>query len=99
VVSVVDVVSVLTNSLDAMIIGNKMKIRVKNEDGFELSTICRWLKLLAPDGKMRETDCANIESIFRIVQSIPSRKLSLLNVGWLKLVMRESRNRRSGVGY
>src|SRR5207302_6621057 len=51
-----------------------MKIRVKNEDGFELSTMCRQLKLEALDGKMRETDCANTESIFRIIQSIPSPK-------------------------
>lgn len=51
-----------------------MKIRVKSEDGIELSTICRWLKLEAPDGKMRETDCANTEGIFRIIQSIPSPK-------------------------
>jgi len=51
-----------------------MKIRVKSEDGAELSTFCRQLKLEAPDGKMRETDCANTESIFRIIQSIPSPK-------------------------
>ena len=52
----------------------KMKIRVKEEDGFEPSTICRQLKLLASDGKMRETDCADTEGIFRIIQSIPSPK-------------------------
>jgi hypothetical protein len=51
-----------------------MKPRVKNEDELELSTICRQLKLKAPDGKMRETDCANTESLFRIIQSIPSPK-------------------------
>ena len=37
-------------------------------------TFCRGLKLTAPDGKLRETDCANIEGIFRIIQSIPSLK-------------------------
>jgi hypothetical protein len=47
---------------------------VSEEDKVELSTICRWLKLPAPDGKMRETDCANTEGIFRIIQSIPSPK-------------------------
>ncbi|MDI6739043.1 MAG: BRO family protein, partial [Candidatus Edwardsbacteria bacterium] len=52
----------------------KMKIRVKEEDGFEPSTICRQLKLFAPDGKMRETDCADTEGIFRIIQSVPSPK-------------------------
>jgi prophage antirepressor-like protein len=68
--SVVDVVAALTDSTNANDYWYKMKIRVKDEDGFELSTICRWLKLLAPDGKMRETDCANTEGIF--VSSNPS---------------------------
>ena len=72
--SVVDVVSALTESENPNDYWYKMKIRVKTEDGFELSTICRWLKLEAPDGKMRETDCANTEGIFRIIQSIPSPK-------------------------
>ncbi len=51
-----------------------MKIRVHTDDAFELSTLCRQLKLEAPDGKLRETDCANTEGIFRIIQSIPSPK-------------------------
>lgn len=72
--SVVDVVAVLTDSLDANDYWYKMKIRVKDEEKIELSTICRQLKMLAPDGKMRETDCANTEGIFRIIQSIPSPK-------------------------
>lgn len=70
--SVVDVIEALTDSADPNDYWYKMKIRVKSEDGFELSTICRWLKLEAPDGKMRETDCANTEGLFRIIQSIPS---------------------------
>lgn len=45
-----------------------------NDSEFQLSTICRQLKLEAPDGKMRVTDCANTEGIFRIIQSIPSPK-------------------------
>ncbi|MFH0820236.1 MAG: Bro-N domain-containing protein [Candidatus Peregrinibacteria bacterium] len=72
--SVVDVIEALTDSSDPNDYWYRMKTRVKSEDGFELSTICRWLKLQAPDGKMRETDCANTESIFRIIQSIPSPK-------------------------
>jgi hypothetical protein len=72
--SVVDVVGALTDSVNARDYWFKMKIRVKSEDDIELSTLCRQLKLLAPDGKMRETDCANTESIFRIIQSIPSPK-------------------------
>jgi len=72
--SVVDVVAALTGSANSRDYWFKMKTRVKTEDGFELSTICRQLKLPAPDGKMRETDCANVQGLFRIIQSIPSPK-------------------------
>ena len=72
--SVIDVVEALTDSVNPRDYWFKMKIRVKSEDEIELSTICRQLKLEAPDGKMRETDCANTESVFRIIQSIPSPK-------------------------
>ncbi|MFC1612915.1 Bro-N domain-containing protein [Patescibacteria group bacterium] len=72
--SVVDVVEALTDSVDARDYWYRMKIRVKSEDGIQLSTICRRLKLEASDGKKYETDCANTEGIFRIVQSIPSLK-------------------------
>lgn len=72
--SVTDIVAVLTGSADARDYWYKMKMRVKHDDGIELSTFCRRFKLEAPDGKMRQTDCANTESLFRIVQSIPSPK-------------------------
>lgn len=72
--SVVDVVETLTDSADARDYWYKMKIRVKDEEKTELSTICRRLKLKSADGKKYETDCANTEGIFRIVQSIPSPK-------------------------
>jgi len=72
--SVIDVIETLTDSINPRDYWYKMKIRVKDEDGIELSTICRQLKLLAPDRKMRETDCANTEGMFRIIQSIPSLK-------------------------
>ena len=71
--SVVDVCEVLTESTDAGAYWRKLKQRLK-EEGSEVVTFCHWLKLPAPDGKMRETDCANTESIFRIIQSIPSPK-------------------------
>jgi hypothetical protein len=45
-----------------------------NEDGIQLSTICRQLKLQSSDGKYYDTDCANTEGLFRIIQSIPSPK-------------------------
>jgi hypothetical protein len=72
--SVIDVVEVLTESLNPRDYWFKMKIRVKMEDGFQLSTICRQLKMRAEDGKMRETDAADTETILRIIQSIPSPK-------------------------
>ncbi|MEF3692025.1 MAG: Bro-N domain-containing protein [Candidatus Moraniibacteriota bacterium] len=83
--SVVDVIAVLTDSLNARDYWYKMKIRVIDEDGIELSTICRQLKLLAPDGKMRKTDCANTEGMLRIAQSIPSPKAEPLK-RWLAKV-------------
>ena len=72
--SVVDVVEALTDSAKPRDYWYAMKIRVKGEDGAELSTICRQLKLESSDGKKYETDCANTEGIFRIIQSIPSPK-------------------------
>ncbi len=72
--SVVDVVEALTDSAKPRDYWYVMKVRVKNEDGVELSTICRQLKLESTDGKKYETDCANTEGIFRIIQSIPSPK-------------------------
>jgi prophage antirepressor-like protein len=72
--SVIDVVAALTDSVNPRDYWFKMKIRVRTEDGLELSTICRQLKLMASDGKMRETDCANVEGLLRIIQSVPSPK-------------------------
>lgn len=71
--SVVDVCEVLTDSADTGAYWRKLKQRLK-EEGNEVVTFCHGLKLEAPDGKMRETDCANTEGIFRIIQSIPSPK-------------------------
>ena len=72
--SIIDVVEILTNSPNPRDYWFKMKQRVKTEDGFELSTICRQLKLKATDGKMRLTDVADVKGIFRLIQSIPSPK-------------------------
>ncbi len=72
--SVIDVVAALTDSANPRDYWFKIKDRVAEETKFQLSTICRQLKLEATDGKMRETDCANTEGIFRIIQSIPSPK-------------------------
>ena len=72
--SVVDVVAVLTESVNPRDYWFKMKKRVHSEDGIELSTVCRQLKMQAPDGKMRETDAANVKALLRIIQAIPSPK-------------------------
>ena len=72
--SVVDVVKILTDSHDAKDYWYRLKKRETESGGIELSTICRQLKLPAEDGKLRETDCANTKSMFRIIQSIPSPK-------------------------
>ena len=71
--SVTDVCAVLAESKDGGAYWRKLKQRLKAE-GSEVVTICHGLKLKAPDGKMRTTDCANTEGIFRIIQSIPSPK-------------------------
>lgn len=70
--SIVDIVGALTDSINPRDYWYKTKIRLGEEEKAELSTICLQLKLEAPDGKLRITDCANTEGIFRIIQSIPS---------------------------
>ena len=72
--SVVDVVAVLTESVNPRDYWFKMKKRVHAEDGIELSTICRQLKMQSSDGKFYNTDAANVKSLLRIIQSIPSPK-------------------------
>ena len=72
--SVIDVVGALTDSANSRDYWFKMKIRVKTDDGLELSTICRQLKMKALDGKMRTTDCTNVQGLLRIIQPIPSPK-------------------------
>jgi len=71
--SIVDICGALTDSLDAGAYWRKLKQRLI-EEGSEVVTICHGLKLKAPDGKQRLTDCANTEGVFRIIQSIPSPK-------------------------
>ena len=83
--SVIDIVQVLTDSENARDYWFKMKQRVRAEDGAELSTFCRQLKLPAADGKQRLTDCATAESLLRIVQSVPSRKAEPIKL-WLAKV-------------
>jgi len=72
--SVIDIIEALTDSAQPSKYWTAMKARVDSEDGIQLSTICRQLKLESSDGKKYATDCANTEGIFRIIQSVPSPK-------------------------
>ncbi len=72
--SVVDIVEILTDSSNPRDYWYRVKKRLDEEEKAELSTNCRQLKIQAIDGKMRFTDCADTEGIFRIIQSIPSPK-------------------------
>lgn len=71
--SIVDVVGILTDSVDAAAYWRKLKQRLKIE-GNETVTNCHGLKMRAADGKMRITDVADTEQLFRLIQSIPSPK-------------------------
>jgi len=86
--SVVDVCGALTNSNNPRDYWYRIKKRVSDEEKAELSTICRQLKLAASDGKKYNTDCANSEGIFRIIQSIPSPKAEPFK-RWLAKVGKE----------
>jgi hypothetical protein len=84
--SVVDVVGALTDSTNPRRYWSDLKKQIAEQEGFsELYEKIVQLKLKAPDGKMRETDCANTESLFRIIQSIPSPKAEPFKL-WLAKV-------------
>src|SRR3989339_1178024 len=82
--SVIDIVEVLTESTNPRNYWSMLKKR-ESEQGVELSTNCVQLKLQSSDGKKRETDCANTEGVFRIIQSIPSPKAEPFKL-WLAKV-------------
>ena len=85
--SVVDICAVLTDSPDSGAYWRKLKQRLK-EEGSEVVTFCHELKLEASDGKKYRTDCANVEGVFRIIQSIPSPKAEPFK-RWLARVGKE----------
>lgn len=82
--SIVDIISALTESVDATAYWRKLKQRLKAE-GNETVTNCHALKMVAPDGKMRETDVATAEQLLRLIQSIPSKKAEPFKL-WLARV-------------
>lgn len=86
-ISVVDVITVLTESVDPSAYWRKLKQRLK-EEGNETVTNFHGLKMLAQDGKMRVTDVADTEQVFRLIQSIPSPKAEPFKI-WLAQVAAE----------
>lgn len=72
--SIIDVIGALTESDRPRKYWNDLKKKLQGEGYVEVSEKIGHLKLLAPDGKWRETDCANTETLFRIIQSVPSPK-------------------------
>src|SRR3989339_738819 len=83
--SVIDIISALTDSVNPRDYWFRMKERVKTEEGAELSTFCRQLKLPASDGKYYLTDVSDTQGILRIIQSIPSPKAEPFKL-WLARV-------------
>ena len=82
--SVVDVIEALTQTDRARKYWSDLKTKLV-EEGFEVSEKIGQLKLIAEDGKLRETDCANTKALFRIIQSIPSKKAEPFKL-WLAQV-------------
>lgn len=86
--SVVDIVGALTDSINPRDYWYRVKKRMTVEERSQLSTICRQLKLESSDGKMYNTDVADIQGIFRIIQSVPSPKAEPFKM-WLAEVGKE----------
>ncbi len=82
--SIVDVVGILSESVDPQSYWRKLKQRLK-EEGNETVTNCHGLKMMAADGKMRLTDVADAEQLFRLIQSVPSPKAEPFKI-WLARV-------------
>ncbi|MDP2386743.1 MAG: Bro-N domain-containing protein [Bacteroidota bacterium] len=85
--SIVDVISILTDSPNPQVYWRVLKMRLKDE-GNETVTNCNAFKMQAADGKMRVTDVADTEQLFRLIQSIPSPKAEPFKL-WIAKVARE----------
>lgn len=84
-VSVVDMIGVLTESAEPRKYWNWLKNKMLNEEQFETSSFTRQLKLVAQDGKKRVTDVVDIEGMFRLIESIPSKKAEPVKLWLAKL--------------
>ena len=85
--SITDIIQILADTTRPRKYWNDLKLKLKKDENFEVSGNIGQLKLVALDGKLRETDCANVETLFRIIQSIPSPnankfKLWLARIGY-----------------
>ncbi len=84
--SIIDIILILTESKNPRRYWSDLKIKLADDEGFsQLYEKIVQLKLTAPDGKKRETDCADVETIFRIIQSVPSKKAESIKQ-WLAKV-------------
>ena len=84
-VSVVDIVGVLADSSESRKYWNWLKSKLRKEENFETSSITRQLKLKAQDGKYRLTDVVDIEGMFRIIESVPSKNAEPIKLWLAKL--------------
>lgn len=87
-ISVVDIIEVLTDSAEPRKYWNWLKNKLLKENQFETSSITRQFKLLAKDGKNRTTDVVDIEGMFRLIESIPSKKAEPIKL-WLARLGKE----------
>ena len=83
--SIVDIIEILTDSKNPNDYWYRLKQRLDTEELSELSTNCRQLKLISKDGKKYSTDCANRETIFRLIQSVPSPNAEPFKLWFAKL--------------
>jgi len=83
--SIVDVITALTDSKNPQVYWRVLKKRLIDEGSDQTVTKCNSLKMLAPDGKMRLTDVADTETLFRLIQSVPSPKAEPFKL-WLAAV-------------
>jgi len=86
--SVVDIVAILSGSHNPQVYWRVMKKRLIDEGSNETVTNCNGLKMISPDGKMRLTDVADTQTIFRLIQSVPSPKDEPIKL-WLAKVGHE----------
>jgi DNA-damage-inducible protein D len=86
--SIIDVVGVLSESVDPQRYWSVLKSRLKKQEGFDVTTICSKLKMRGLDGKNYPTDCSNTEGLLRLIMSIPSPKAEPFKL-WLAQVGQE----------